>query len=242
MRSFWFLILIACSLHLQGQSVIGRAKYQAEKAVPSSPILAPGAYMKELPPLPQVPLLPNILPQELSMSREQYLEWEKLLQANRLMTSGNSAEASVLYAAYLEKHPETVPVRVALADSLFAQKAYLQAEAEYLKVLQAVPLHFQALNNLGLMYATSPLPEQKDPEKALQLSLRARHILPNSHHVWSTISMAQYQLGNYRKAGENAQVAMQLAQRTGAPTSTFVSYLLQIDRCRLALEATSILE
>jgi len=147
-----------------------------------------------------------------------------------------------LYERYLASNPDVIPVRVAYADSLFSQKAYTESEAEYRKVLERVPLHFQALNNLAWMYSTSPLPEQQKPETSLVLASRARILLPNSHHVWSTLSMAHFQLGQYPEALRNAQVALQLAERTRANPTTLLTYLLHLDKCRLAVEATSILE
>jgi len=235
-------ISVAACASAQTASVIGRARFVPDTPIPNSPILATRAYVASLPKMPAVTPLPQRLPPELTMNALEVKAWQTLREANRLMTEGQPEQASDLYRGYLEQHPDSLPVRLALADSLFARKAYRESETEYKAVLENTPLHFQALNNLAWMYCTSPLPEQQKPETALVLAARARTLLPNSHHVWSTLSMAHFRLGHYREALDHANTALQLAERSRAGTKTLITYLLHLDKCRLAVEATSILE
>ncbi len=238
--------LLATSLvltsHVFGQSIIGRARYVQDPAPQLSVLFNTRAYVASLPPMPGVNQLPARIPPEFTLDTDELAEWTALKEANALMADGQPEKASDVYRSYLSSHPQAIPVRVAFADSLFAQKSYREAEQEYQAVLENVPLHFQALNNLAWMYSTSPLPEQQQPELALKLAARARTILPNSHHVWSTLSMAHFQLEQYQKALQHATVALQIAERTQAPPSTLLTYLLHLDKCRMAVEATSILE
>jgi tetratricopeptide (TPR) repeat protein len=227
---------------LYPQSLIGRARYVPAEPGPFNVILAPQPYIRSLPPLPAYQPLPQQLPPDLSISYDDWQQTRNLREANRLMHSGAPEQAVELFRAFLETNPDEVQIRVSLADALFAMEEFTAAEAEYRNVLAQAPFHFQALNNLAWMYCTSPLPEQQKPAEALIMARRAQTLMPNSHHVWSTLSQALYHLGQYREALEAANQSINLAGRTGAGLRTQITYLIQVDRCRLALEATSILE
>lgn len=243
----WFAWL-ATALFLgavpRAQSLIGKAAYRPDsKTASGSPLLSPGHIWRELEPLPQVEI-PDRLPSDLAVSSEDREGWDLARQANQAMSKGDAETARDLYLAYLELHPDRIQARVALADSLYALKEYKKAEAAYREALRSNPFLFQALNNLAWMYAALPDDPVFNPKAALRLATRARLIAPTSHHVWSTLSQIHYETGRYEEAVAAARNSLALAQRSnvGVPSRTLVQYMVQLDKSRNALQATSILE
>lgn len=240
-RLFSLLLLLCSSLAYAQQSpfLLNRLPYRTTQT--SIPRLDANDALSVLTPLPDFNI-PQQLPIEFSSDAKLRESIRLFTQANQQLIEGNSEAATDLIRQALELNPSEIAIQVALADSLYATGLLVEAKQIYTKVLEQVPFHFQSLNNLGWLLATAEDPSIQDPTRALLLAQRARLIRPNSHHVWSTISQAQYELGKYAEAQNAIQNAMQIGQRIGVNVNVFAQYMLQLDRCRLAREATSLLQ
>ena len=167
---------------------------------------------------------------------------EHLREGFNRVTQGDFETAQRIFEEFLSEYPEHVPSRIALADILYSVGDHAAAEAAYQSLLEIYPNHFQALNNLAWMYSTSPDPEFRKPEKARELVRRAMMVAPQSHHVWSTLSQTLFAQSRFQEAADAAATSVNLAQRGGAATEILVNYLLQLDRSRAALQATSLMD
>lgn len=181
------------------------------------------------------------LPDEILFSESERVWVQKLREAFTHVQEGRYETAEQIFAAFLEEYPEHVPTRVAHADLLYTLGDYAGAEQAYLHLLESQPNHFQALNNLAWMYSTSSDRAFRKPEKAEDLVRRAMMTSPQSHHVWSTLSQSLFARGRFEEASQASATAVNLAQRSGAPNEVLVSYLIQLDRSRLAIQATSLM-
>lgn len=181
------------------------------------------------------------LPDHLLFS-ESELKWvESIREGFRLLQAGAFENAKEIFAAFLEEFPDHVPSRIALADILYSIGDHASAEEAYLSLLQEHPNHFQALNNLAWMYSTSSEAGVRRPDQARELVRRAMMVAPQSHHVWSTLSQTLFAQSRFAEAAQAAATAVNLAQRSGVGTEVLVNYLMQLDRSRAAIEATSLM-
>jgi tetratricopeptide (TPR) repeat protein len=237
------LILLFPLLSFGQNSIIGRARYIPKQNNPgTAPLLHLGYLWNSLEPLPAYKGLPPSLPPEIALSATEYQVWKRLQNAGIALSQQDPETARELYQDVLKDYPENIQVMTGLADSLFALKDYEGAKETYTAIIDQNPFHFQALNNLAWMMCTVHEEGIYDPVTALAYAKRAQLILQGSHHVWSTLSQAYYELGDYAKAANAAQTALQLANQDSIPIQILMNYLIQFDRCKMALEATSILE
>ena len=207
----------------------------------SKPLLNTQYYLSQVEPLPQWTPVTQ-LPVEFHKDPE-FLNVASLYQeAGEALKEGDSDRAVTLMAKAVTMKPDEMLLKIMYADRLLSNKQYQEAIGLYEVVLKDAPTQYQCLNNLAWMLATVKEDGIYNPKRALQLSTQARLVNPNSHYVWSTLSEAQFQLGKYQEAEESMSFALELANRSGAPTETIISYLFKRDRSTLAREATSILE
>lgn len=194
-----------------------------------------------LDPLPDFQI-PQRLPNEFLLTAR---GWEMMAlsqEANRFLLAGEPEKAVQIFQETLEKWPEELGLRVALADSLYAMGALKEAETAYKTVLESIPMHFQCLNNLAWLYATAKEPGMKNLDAAMELAMKAKVVQPQSHHLWSTLSQIYYDQGKYAEAENAINNALLLAQQSQVNLEVVVSYLIQRDRSMIARQATSLLE
>jgi tetratricopeptide (TPR) repeat protein len=239
MKRLFFLLVPG--LAFAQQSLVARFPYIPDPGEnPTPKLLDSRAKLAALSPITIEPPPAN-LPDELAFSAEDRVWLEKLREAQQLIGQGLPAEAKPILEEFLSKYPQHAPSRIAYADCLLSLKSYAAAERNYLDFLADYPMHFPALNNLAWMYATTRGTEWFRPAEALILARKALVSAPESHHVWSTLSQIHFALGHYEEARDAAQSALSFAQRTSAGALVDVSYLMQIDNCRAALLATSLM-
>ncbi len=216
--------------------------------VAAAPYLPPAPQVRVLDPLPAtlpvppLPPPPTTLPDELLVPAANLPSLALLRKAHQALSTGDYSSARLQFEAFLKKHPDDLSARTIYADCLASLGELATAEPIYRDLLLQHPNHFQALNNLAWLYASASAPHLHQPRTALALARRALLLQPESHHVWSTLSLVQFQLRSYEEALASAQTALLLAQRGGAGPRIEVGYLLQLDRCRAALAATSLIE
>jgi len=240
--SLSFLLIPCVSVGQPSALLLNRIPYtQIRDSGAGKPLLDTRSALEAVDPLPEFQI-PKQLPAEFS-TNPRHREFLALFEQARLhLREDRPDEAARILEEAVLHLPEEINLRVSLADSLYAAGRHADAVREYETVIERVPLHFQSLNNLGWLLATVKDPNIHDPERALDLAVRARLIHPDSHHMWSTLSQALYELGDYTAAEKAITQALQLAQKGGLGTSMIAGYLLHRDRCVLAREATSLLE
>jgi tetratricopeptide (TPR) repeat protein len=246
MKKILLPVLLALPLLIQAQSrpqlLLNRLPYVPEPTGESRPPMLNSAYaLQALEPLPNFNL-PQQLPVEFLADAGQRKVITLFTQASERISEGKPEEAIPFLEQAVALNPNEGNLRVSLGDSYYAADRYVDAMREYENVLESSPFHFQCLNNLGWLLATVSDSALRDPQRAMELAERARLIRPNSHHMWSTLSQAQYELGLYPEAEQSIVNALRLAQQNRVPTSVVTGYLLHRDRCVLAREATSLLE
>jgi tetratricopeptide (TPR) repeat protein len=237
------VLLFLLPLTLSAQSLTQRFPYSAPVRADSTPrLLDVRAKLAALPPV-TIDRPPQGLPDELAFQPEELPWLAKLRAAHQHMSAGEHALALPLFEEFLQQFPQHAPTRVTYADCLFALGRYESAEQTYIDFLRDFPMHYQALNNLAWLYATTTQdPQFFRPDESLVLARKALLVSPESHHVWSTLSQAYYALRQYEEAAKAAETALVIAQRTRAGTGIEVNYLLHIEKCRAALLASSLME
>lgn len=230
--------LVQAQPQVQGP-LVARFPYVPAERV--EPVFDLGAMLGELQPTLFEPVN-YTLPDEILFSAEEQRWVNQLREAFTKVNAGEFEAAGMLFQEFLAVYPEHLPSRVALADIRYTTGQYAEAEALYRALLEEEPNHFQALNNLAWMYSTSPDAAFRNPEEARELVRRAMLVAPQSHHVWSTLSQTLYAQGRFQEAAEASATSVNLAQRSRAPAEVLVGYLLQLDRCRAALQATQLMD
>lgn len=246
MKLFIFILVLGSSLQLcaqsRPQSLLARIPYVAESTTDNRPsLLNVEDALQALDPLPDFQI-PTRLPNEFVLTEQGREFMELSLEANRFLQAGEPEEAVKIFQKTLEKWPDEAGIRVAYADSLYAMGDHQEAAVQYKKVLEQIPFHFQCLNNLAWLYATTPMENLKNIAAAESLAQEAKILQPTSHHIWSTLSQIYFEQGQYAEAQNAINNALVIAQRTQVNLNVVVSYLIQRDRCTMAVQATSLME
>jgi tetratricopeptide (TPR) repeat protein len=235
------MLLFLLSGVVRAQSLVGMLPYDLEREQPAAGLLDVPALLQGMSNITQraelgfsTPLVPADSAQD---------EWSnRLREAQGWMSSNRFETAANVFSAYLQENPANLLVRVVLADCLYSLGQFGAAEANYLHVLEKEPNHFLATNNLAWLYSTATDPLYRKGDKAVALAKKSVVRAPGSYHVWSTLSESLYVSGRYKEAMDAASEALQRAQRQQAKDILLATYLNQVEKCRAAWLATSILE
>ena len=96
---------------------------------------------------------------------------------------------------------------------LLSKKIYDQAEVLAEKLVRQKPGWFKALNNLAWIKATHPNPDNRNPDEAVKLALRACKLTGyNRIDVLDTLAVAYAAIGEFGKAIETSKKALSLAE------------------------------
>jgi|GEM_PF-1273442 len=238
----FFVVLGTAFAQERPQSLLNQIPYVPEKKLETTHgFLDVSQALQGLDPLPDFQI-PQRLPNEFVLTA---LGWELMnlsQKANEFLVGGEPEKSVEIFEKTREKWPNELGIRVALADSYYAMGSHREAELQYKAVLEKIPMHFQCLNNLAWLYATSPDPSMKNLEAALELANLAKVVQPQSHHLWSTLSQIYFEQGQYVEAGTAINNALAIVRQTTSNLGVVVSYLIQRDRCAIAQQATSIFE
>lgn len=119
--------------------------------------------------------------------------------------AGARAKALERYAAWLEKNPDDIPVRMAYASSLTVGEQLPQSTTQYAMILQANPDNLTALNNQAWLL------REKDTAKALEYARKAAELAPDSAAVLDTLAVVEYISKDYDQAQRNILRALKSA-------------------------------
>jgi cellulose synthase operon protein C len=108
--------------------------------------------------------------------------------------SGAGAKARNRYAAWLEKNPDDIAVRMSFASSLMNDKKMQQSSTQYAMILQAEPDNLIALNNQAWLL------RETNTEQALEYARRAAELAPESAAVLDTLALVEYTSKDFEQA------------------------------------------
>ncbi len=163
-------------------------------------------------------------------------------QAADRVRDGNVAGAVELYLQALQIDPKNQRVQFGLGTAYIQQEKYREALGILEPMVLESPQDYFLMNNIAWLYATAKDPSVRDGRKAVRFSRDALLIAPRDYHVWSTLSESYYILGEYAKALRAAEEALRLTIETPTPGANLQEYHRQVDKCKKAVEAMSILE
>jgi predicted Zn-dependent protease len=139
-----------------------------------------------------------------------------------LLQSGRKAEGDAFGAAWMQKHPQDSAMDYALAMTSIARNELAQAEDRLKHVLESVPNHPLALNNLAWVMAS------RHEAGAVATAQRALFLMPDDPATMDTLAMALAAEKRLPEALALQQRAVTLAPDDGE---------LRLSLARLALDS-----
>jgi len=118
---------------------------------------------------------------------------------------GEGSAALRRLAAWLEKYPDDIPVRVAYASALMSDQQAPQSTTQYAIILQAEPNNLTALNNQAWIL------RQENTAQALEYARKAAQLAPDSPDVLDTLAVIEYTNKEYEQAQRNILRALKAA-------------------------------
>ena len=158
------------------------------------------------------------------------------------LRTGNAVGAVAAFERALAIHPSHRAARFGLATALISTKDYTRARDMLEALVDAFPDDYTVKNNLAWLYATAGDPKVRDGKKAIRYAQEAMLRAPHDYHVWSTLAEAYYINERYTEALRAAEEALRLVRETVREAHVIQEYEKQVERCRRAVKALSILE
>ncbi|CAA0118057.1 Beta-barrel assembly-enhancing protease [Halioglobus japonicus] len=118
---------------------------------------------------------------------------------------GERARALARLAAWLEKNPDDIAVRLAYGSSLMLDGQVPQSTTQYAIILQAAPDNLTALNNQAWIL------KNKEPAQALEYARRAASLAPDSSAILDTLALVEYSNEEYVQAQRSILKALKAA-------------------------------
>ncbi|MCD6352727.1 MAG: M48 family metalloprotease, partial [Proteobacteria bacterium] len=106
-------------------------------------------------------------------------------------------------------NPQSLELKMTLADILLEKKEYHRAEPVYQQIIQVSPDNVAALNNLAWLYATSEDAEIRDKKRALTLAQKAAE-LKKEPCILDTLAEAYFINGKSEEALQAIEAAIAL--------------------------------
>ncbi len=166
---------------------------------------------------------------------------QRIRQANEYSHVGSTDRALILFKDILSTDPKNKEARFGLGTTYIQMEQYSNALAVLEPMMAEFPQDYALRNNIAWLYATAKDQRVRDGQKAIRIAQDALLIAPNDFHVWSTLSESYYVAGQYNKALRSAEEALRLCQETATGESP-AEYLKQVDKCRKAVQAMSVVE
>ena len=131
------------------------------------------------------------------------------LYAAHQQTGGDSA----MLDEWLVEHDDDIPVRMTKAMDDISAERHSEAILHYEKILEAVPGHIVALNNLAWIF------DEKDDDRAIEYARRAYEAAPTRAEIVDTYGWIMLRKGNGEQAVELLTKAAE-----GAPDNNDIRY------------------
>jgi len=135
---------------------------------------------------------------------------------NLLLQGGHVEQAIPCFQKALQSKPDFVEAHYDLANAFLQKGEESDAIGHFQRVLELQPQNVQAGNNLALLLATSTNGALRNGVKAVELAERANQLSGGGQPVILVALAAAYaETGQFSKAVETAQKALQLASDEG---------------------------
>lgn len=163
-------------------------------------------------------------------------------RAHELSQVGDLAGALQLFRQALAEEPENSRALFGLGTVYIQMEKYREALAVLEPMSEKTPSDYFLKNNIAWLYATAKDPSIRDGAKAVRMAQEALLVAPTDFHVWSTLAEGYYVSGQYDKALRAAQEALRIGTMAQGPGAATEEYRRQVDKCRKAVQAMSVLE
>lgn len=142
----------------------------------------------------------------------------KLQLANVYNASDRPRHALKLYDQLMEADPELEGLLRSRGDAYLAIGKHKEAVADYEKELERDPEDSGTLNNLAWVLSTSPDEEVRDGKRAVELAEKSCELTEYTKpHILSTLASAYAETGDFDKAMEWVNKALELAEKEESP-------------------------
>ncbi len=165
-----------------------------------------------------------------------------LSSASESLQRDQLAEAERLFTRALEMYPQSREARFGMGALMVKQGRDAQAAGMLEQLMEDYPDDFSIINTLAWLYATASDYSVRNGQRAVALAQKALLLQPNNFHVWNTLSEGHYVSGDYERALRAARETLRLSQQASAGRDRIRQYERQVEKCRRAAEALSILE
>lgn len=165
-----------------------------------------------------------------------------LSSASESLQRDQLAEAERLFTRALEMYPQSREARFGMGALMVKQGRDAQAAGMLEQLMEDYPDDFSIINTLAWLYATASDYSVRNGQRAVALAQKALLLQPNNFHVWNTLSEGHYVSGDYERALRAARETLRLSQQAHTGRDRIRQYERQVEKCRRAAEALSILE
>lgn len=166
----------------------------------------------------------------------------RVAAAAQLLATNQPLAAMAVLREIIREDPENKQARMTASSAFILAGRQREARDLLEALVRKYPYDHLPFNNLAWFYATVEDPAYRNPARALQMAREAIFRAPGDFHVWSTLAEAHYVNGNYEQALRSAVEALTLATREQAPDANVRTYRAQVEKCRRAVEAFSLIE
>lgn len=163
-------------------------------------------------------------------------------QGYEFVLLGNYDGAIRAFRAALRADPGNRKAKFGIGACFIKRGQYKEAMAIHEALYKQYPGDFELLNNFAWLLATASDPAYRDPERAIRMARDALLSAPGNHHVASTLSAAYYAAGDFDRALQSAQEALRLAEVNGAAEANVLEYIRQVEKCRRAVDAFTLMD
>ena len=122
--------------------------------------------------------------------------------ARALLETGRSQEAAEQYQQALKLKPDFAEARYELGILQNDSAQVSQAIELFVQNLKLNPTSAEAHNNFAWVFATSPIEQFRDPNRAVELAKKAIELGPNRVDFFNTLGVAYYRAANWQNAIE----------------------------------------
>ena len=158
------------------------------------------------------------------------------------LRTGNAAGAVAAFERALALDPTHRMARFGLGTALISTRDFARSRNVLEALAAEFPDDYVIKNNLAWLFATAGDPKVRDGKKAIQYAQEAMLRAPHDYHVWSTLAEAYYVNERYTEALRAAEEALRLVREAVREANVLREYEQQVERCRRAVKAVSILE
>lgn len=176
--------------------------------------------------LPMVDEAPAASPDEPARAANDVSPEERgaLIEASELMQRGDLPAAGKILSSLLERYPHNRSARQLWLAMLVQTDRYNETRAAFESLYDESKDDFTFLNNYAWFLATAKDQSFRDPVRAVELARAALLLAPNVYNIWSTLAEAYYVSGDFARAKNAMQQAIEAASQMQADAAVIENY------------------